>query len=205
MCPPIVRSILGAAVPAPLPRTRPMLTIALLASNMGEQRTGGLVQFDDALLSAIQPDLERIAASRLAMESNCSLAALDLVNEAFVRIINLDGMADMTRARVLALVSHVMRNVLIDHARRKRADKRAHQKVTLVTGLAQDPPVDLIELDLLLSELAEIDRERAQLVEMRFFGGMTIEEIAEVTGSSPATIKRRWTATRAWLYKRMVD
>ncbi|MEL7199720.1 MAG: ECF-type sigma factor [Pseudomonadota bacterium] len=163
------------------------------------------MQLDDKLLSAIQPDLERIAASRLATEQNCSLAAPDLVNEAFVRIMNSEGMGEMTRARVLALVSHVMRNVLIDHARRKLADKRAHQKVTLVTGLAEDPPLDLIELDLLLEELAEVDRERADLVEMRFFGGMTIEEIAEVTGTSPATIKRRWTATRAWLYKRMVD
>lgn len=162
------------------------------------------MQIDDALLNAIQPDLERIAASRLAMEQNCSLAAPDLVNEAFVRIINLDGMGEMTRARILALVSHVMRNVLIDHARRKLADKRAHQKVTLITGLAEDPPLDVIELDLLLQELAEVDRERAELVEMRFFGGMTIDEISEVTGNSPATIKRRWTATRAWLYKRMV-
>ncbi|MEM6266883.1 MAG: ECF-type sigma factor [Pseudomonadota bacterium] len=165
---------------------------------------GKAVQLDEELLSAIQPDLERIAAARLAGEANCSLAATDLVNEAFVRIMKLDGLGELSRARVLALVSHVMRHVLIDHARRKQADKRYHQKVTLVTGLAQDPPLDLIELDLLLQDLAEVDPARAQLVEMRFFGGMTIEEIAEITGTSPATVKRRWVATRAWLYKRMI-
>lgn len=168
-------------------------------------RGNSTVQLDEELLSAIHPDLERIAAARLATEKNCSLAAPDLVNEAFVRIMNSEGMSEMTRARVLALVSHVMRNVLIDHARRKLADKRAHQKVTLITGLAEEPQLDLIELDLLLEQLAEVDPERAELVEMRFFGGMTIDEIAEVTGNSPATIKRRWAATRAWLYKRMVD
>ncbi len=163
------------------------------------------MQFDEELLQAIQPDLERIASARLSSEPNCSLAAQDLVNEAFLRIIKHDGMTDLSRASVLALVSHVMRQVLIDHARRKRADKRSGQQVTLSTGMAEDPPLDLIALDLLLQDLAELDPERAKLVEMRFFGGMTIDEIAEVSGSSPATVKRRWSATRAWLHARLVS
>lgn len=163
------------------------------------------MQFDEELLHAIQPDLERIASARLSSEANCSLAAQDLVNEAFLRIIKHDGMTELSRASVLALVSHVMRQVLIDHARRKRADKRSGRQVTLSTGMAEDPPLDLIALDLLLQDLAELDPERAKLVEMRFFGGMTIDEISEVTGSSPATIKRRWSATRAWLHARLVS
>ncbi len=162
------------------------------------------MQIDDQLLRAIQPDLQRIASARLSGEHNCSLAAQDLVNESFLRILKHDGVEELGRARVLALVSHVMRQVLIDHARRKRADKRSHQRVTLVTGMAEDPPLDLIALDLLLQDLAEFDPDRAKLVEMRFFGGMTIEEISEVTGSSPATVKRRWAATRAWLQARLL-
>lgn len=161
------------------------------------------MQLDEELLRTIQPDLRRIASARLSGEQNCSLAAQDLVNEAFLRILKLDGMAELSRARVLALVSHVMRQVLIDHARRKKADKRSHQRVTLVTGLAEDPPLDLLALDLLLQDLAELDPDRAKLVEMRFFGGMTIEEISEVSGCSPATVKRRWAATRAWLHARL--
>ncbi|QFT78695.1 ECF-type sigma factor [Erythrobacter sp. THAF29] len=161
------------------------------------------MQIDEGLLRAIDPDLRRIAAARLSGERNCSLAAQDLVNEAFVRILKIDGVEELGRARVLALVSHVMRQVLIDHARRKQADKRSHQKVTLMTGMAEDPPLDLIALDLLLEDLAELDPQRAKLVEMRFFGGMTIEEIAEVTDLSPATVKRRWAATRAWLHTRL--
>ena len=149
--------------------------------------------------------MHRIAAARLSGERNCSLAASDLVNEAMVRIFSQEGLDLQQRPKVLAWVSHIMRQVLIDHARRKQADKRAHQKVTLVTNIPETPTVDFLELEMLLQELGEIDRNRAELVEMRFFGGMTIEEIAEATGSSPATVKRRWAATRAWLYTRMLD
>jgi RNA polymerase sigma factor (TIGR02999 family) len=157
------------------------------------------------ILARIQPQLERLAAVRLAGESNCSLAPSDLVNESMVRILSQPELAGIARGQVLGWVSHVMRQVLVDHARRKNADKRAHQKVTLLTTIPEVPRVDFLELDLLLHELAEIDPSRAELVEMRFFGGMTIEEIAEATEQSPATVKRRWAATRAFLYHRLLD
>ncbi len=168
-------------------------------------QTGGLMELDESLLGVIEPDLRRIAASRLSGEGNCSLATQDLVHEAYLRILGYDETGKLGRARILALLSHVMRQVLIDHARRKQAAKRAHHKVTLVTNLPGEQPLDLIEMDLLLDELAELDPQRAQLVEMRFFGGMTIEEISEVTDYSPATVKRRWAATRAWLYSRLLE
>ena len=161
------------------------------------------MQIDEQVLRRIHPDLRRIAAARLSNERNCSLATQDLVNEALLRILKLEDMKKHGRAGVLALVSHVMRQVLIDHARRKQSNKRSHQQVTLVTGLAEEPPLDLIELDLILQDLAELDPQRARLVEMRFFGGMTIEEIAEASGASPASVKRRWAATRAWLHSRL--
>lgn len=157
------------------------------------------------VLAKIQPQLQRLAAVRLAGEGNCSLAPGDLVNESMLRILAQPELAGFTRGHVLGWVSHIMRQVLVDHARRKNADKRAHQKVTLLTDIPEIPSVDFLALDLLLEELAEIDPARAELVEMRFFGGMTIEEIAEATGQSSATVKRRWTATRAWLYHRMLE
>ena len=165
----------------------------------------GATRPDEQLWRAIQPQLQRIASMRLAGESNCSLAASDLVNEAMVRILSQPEMRGFTRPQVLGWVSHIMRQVLIDHARRKATDKRAGQNVTLYTGIPETPQVDFLELDLLLKELAEIDPARAELVEMRFFGGMTVEEISEVTGLSTATVKRRWAATRAWLYHRMLE
>lgn len=160
---------------------------------------------EQEIWGAIQPQLQRIASVRLAGERNCSLAASDLVNEAMVRIFSQPEMAIYSRPKVLGWVSHIMRQVLIDHARRKQAGKRAHQQVTLVTDIPDNSQVDLLELDLLLQDLAVIDPARAELVEMRFFGGMTITEIAEATDTSPATVKRRWAATRAWLYHRLKE
>ncbi|MEP3050444.1 MAG: ECF-type sigma factor [Erythrobacter sp.] len=161
------------------------------------------MELDERLVREIQPDLRRMAIARLSGERNCSLASQDLINEAFLRILNVEELASLGRARILALTSKVMRQVLIDHARGKQTDKRSHQKVTLMTGIAEEPPLDLIELNHLLEQLAELDTDRAELVEMRFFGGMTIEEIAEVMELSTATVKRRWAATRSWLYWRL--
>ena len=163
------------------------------------------MRFEGGIWDKIQPELHRIAAMRLSGESNCSLAASDLVNEAMLRIFAQEDVEERSRPKVLAWVSHIMRQVLIDHARKKHADKREHHKVTLITNIPETSEVDFLELDLLLQELAEIDPQRSELVEMRFFGGMTIEEIALASDVSPATVKRRWAATRAWLYHRMQD
>lgn len=157
----------------------------------------------DRVWAEVEPQLHRIAVAKLASEQNCSLAPGDLVNDAVARILDYAGYECERSLQIIAQASHVMRQVLVDHARKKLTEKRRHEQVTLVTAIAEDPPIDLIELDLLMEELGQIDPERVRLVEMRFFGGMTIEEIAEATGSSPATVKRRWTATRAWLYHRL--
>ncbi|MEW4448901.1 ECF-type sigma factor [Qipengyuania sp. JC766] len=157
----------------------------------------------DEILPELEPELERIAAARLRDERGCSLSTHDLINEAMIKIMGFRKVELKDRAHVLAWSSKLMRQVLVDHARRKRADKRAHIPVTLHTSLAQDPPIELLELDDLLRRLAEHDPERAQLVEMRFFGGMTIEDIALAMDLSEPTIKRRWAATRIWLEKRL--
>ena len=97
-----------------------------------------------------------------------------------------------------------MRRILVDHARKKSADKRHHHKVTLTTRVAGGPErLDLDHLDKALIRLAAIDPERAQIVELRYFGNMTLEEIAEVTGTSDSTVKRNWRTARAWLLDAM--
>ena len=107
----------------------------------------------------------------------------------------------------MALSARMMRRVLVDHARKKDADKRHHQKVTLVThsvgGISESLNIQKLEHALL--RLQAIDPVRAQIVEMRYYGGLSLEEIAAVVNMSPSTIKRNWRASRAWLLSAMED
>ncbi|MEM7689291.1 MAG: sigma-70 family RNA polymerase sigma factor [Pseudomonadota bacterium] len=146
----------------------------------------------------IEPELRAIAARRLRDERDCSLEPDDLVNEIMIRLIKQDvGFED--RARLLGFSARIARQTLVDHARQKHASKRHHDRVTLVTAIPDHEDTDLLELDAALLALAEIDIERAALVEMRFFGGMTMEEIAAAQSISLSTAKRRWGAARLWL------
>ena len=157
------------------------------------------------LIGAIEAELRQIAAARLRYEKGCSLSTGDLINEALARIIAQSGLELTSRSEALALSSYVMRQVLVDHARKKQAAKRAHQPVTLHSQIPGSEPVDLLDLEAQLASLAEIDEDRVRLVEMRFYGGMTLEEIADATGMSLATVKRRWASTRAWLQDRLAQ
>lgn len=156
------------------------------------------------LFNALGTELRAIAATRLRNERNCSLSVGDLVNEAVLKLFRLNIMELQSRAHILALSSRVMRQVLIDEARKRATAKRNHAAVTLTTRVAQwEIPVDLIVIESALSDLAKIDAERAQIVEMRFFGGMSTADIAAVLGVSEPTVKRRWASTRAWLRHRL--
>ena len=158
----------------------------------------------DKLFAEIHRELRQIAAAKLAQEQSSSLSTGDLINEAVIKISRLTDLQFMNKAHILALASRIMRQILVDHARAKGRDKRKHQKVTLITNIAEwKEPVELTELDLLLDELKEIDPQRADIVEMRFFGGMSIADIAVVLEISEATVNRRWAATRAWLHDRL--
>ena len=157
------------------------------------------------LFRLFYPDLNRISAGLLRNERNVSLSAGDLVQEAVLRLIQLRQIAYADRAHFLALSSRFMRRVLIDHVRAKQSDKRHHHKVTLTTRFERSRPVDLGVLDQAMVRLGLIDRERADIVEMRYFGGMTLKDIGEVLGLSEATVKRRWTSARAWLLDAMDD
>lgn len=165
---------------------------------------GGDQEAGNRLFSNLDRELQNIAAAKLREEGACSLASGDLINEAVLRLTRLERIRWSDKAHFLALAATVMRRVLIDHARRKGASKRAGRPVTLVTGVgSQDPPLELMELNMALEDLAAIDVVRANIVEMRFFGGMAIPEIALVLGISETTAKRRWASARAWLFDRL--
>lgn len=152
----------------------------------------------DELVPQLEPELRAIAARRLRGEYECSLAPDELVSEMVIRLMKADeGIS--SKAQLLGYSARIARQALVDHARRKKADKREHQSVTLVTSIPDHGRIELLELDFVLNKLAEIDTDRAQLVEMRFFGGMTLQEVADAQGLSLATVKRRWEAARLWL------
>lgn len=158
----------------------------------------------DLLLRDVHQELEKIAAAKLAQEFHSSLSTGDLINEAIIRLSKLKRMEFESREHIMALASRIMRQVLVDQARKRNSDKRYHTKVTLTTNVGyDDAPFELLELDLLLDDLRRIDPIRADIVEMRYFGGMTLGDMAVVLDISKATIKRRWQVTRIWLQERL--
>lgn len=154
----------------------------------------------DRLIARLHPDLAQIAAARLRGERNSSLSTGDLINEAVLRLMKAERHDLADRAHFIALASRLMRNILIDHARAKKSAKRDHAKVELCTNVeGGEQRFDLIALDSALIRLGTIDPLLMEMVEMRYFGGMTTADMSAVTGLSEATVKRRWQAARAWL------
>ena len=147
----------------------------------------------------LHPELTQIAAARLRGERNSSLSTGDLINDAVMRLIQAERIDVNDRAHLIALASRMMRNILVDHARLRATDKRHHHKVELCTRVEGEQRFDLNSLDAALIRLKAIDADLSHLVEMRYFGGMTVEDIGEVTGHSRATVNRRWATARAWL------
>jgi len=158
----------------------------------------------DALLPLVYDELKRIAAYKLASErANHTLQATALVHEAYLRLIDQHSVDWQNRAHFFAIASEMMRRILVNHAESHNAKKRGDGKTLIslddVDDLAADSEVDLIFLDNALKELAEFDAVQARIVELKFFGGLTNEEAAEVLGVSDSTVKREWRMARAWL------
>ncbi len=161
----------------------------------------GDLEARDQLFTQLYSELRQISAGLIRAERNLSLSTSDLVNEAVIRLMRVNQVEWADKVHFLALAARAMRRVLIDHARKKRSDKRHHHKVTLVSRLS-DGHSDRMDMDVLekaLIRLSVIDEDKAEIVELRYFGGMTLEEIAEVRGVSEATVKRNWRVARAWL------
>lgn len=174
--------------------------------------TGLLLQWNsgdedarDQLLDRMYQELTRIASHHLARERVRQLQPQALVHEAYLKMVDLERVEWQNRAHFLGMAARIMRQILIDEARKRNAAKRDGGVRVTLSGLsaANSPDTDVLMLHDALEKLAEVDAERAQLVELRFFGGLTIQETAQVLGSSPATVKRHWEVARGWLYRLM--
>lgn len=156
----------------------------------------------DKMVQIVYREVENIASSILRRNAQYrSLVTCELANEAFIKLFLADDIKVNDRAHLLALCARIMRFIVIDKTRQRMATKNQGYTVTLHTGdtSTMDEDVSVLALEAALLRLQEIDQQRADIVEMRYFGGMTYEEIAEVTGQSVSTVKRSWVATRAWL------
>lgn len=170
---------------------------------------GGDLAARDRLVALVYPELRAIARRQLANErGDHTLQPTALVNEAYMRLSRLDRIDWQDRVHFVRMASRVMREILVDHARRHGAGKRDGGERVPITQVEVAAPVgdiDMLALDGALDRLAAIDPARAQLVELRYFGGLTIEETAEALAISPATAKRHWQAARAWLFEALSE
>jgi len=165
----------------------------------------------DRLLAAIYDDLHAQAARAMRREGGeHTLQATALVHEAYLRLVDQRHVDWKNRAHFFAIAAQAMRRVLVDHARARLAEKRggAMEKVTLsdaVAGSPDDNAVDVLALHDALERLAALDPDQARVVELRYFGGMNIDETADTLGVSAATVKREWAVARAWLKRELSE
>ena len=175
------------------------VTALLLAWQRGEH---GAV---DKLLPLVYRELRRQAAAFLRRErKNHTLVATALVHEAYLRLVGQNA-AYQSRSQFFGLAAQMMRRVLVDYARTRAAAKRPPPELQITLESArpavEPPPFELLILDQALTALAELDARKARLVELRYFGGLTAEETAEVMGVSLTTLKREWNVAKAWLFR----
>jgi RNA polymerase sigma-70 factor (ECF subfamily) len=165
----------------------------------------------DRLMPLVYRELHRIASRYLARErSGHTLQSTALVNEAFVRLVDQRRVDWRNRAQFFGLAAQAMRRILVDHARSRARLKRGADGERISIG-AVDPaapgeeidPADAIAVDRALRKLEHLDPAQARIVELRFFGGLTVEETADVLATSASTVKREWTIARAWLYREL--
>ena len=170
---------------------------------LDELRSGDRAALD-RMLPLVYAELRQIAARALQSErDNHTLQPTALVHEAYLRMVGGENVPWQNRAHFLGCAARVMRNILVDHARARRAEKRgggdARVTLTEALGLADARDVDLVALDDALTALAETDEQKCRIVELRYFGGLSEVEVAEVLGVSERTVRRGWTRAKAWL------
>src|SRR5579863_94344 len=158
----------------------------------------------DALIPLVYDELRRVARRYLRRERpDHTLQSAALVNEAYLRLMGGGSPQWQNRAHFFGVAAQLMRHILVDHARKRRAAKRGAGAPRLPLDpqatLPQEKEVDLVQLDDALNRLSDLDAQQSQIVELRFFGGLSIEETSMVLGVSPATVKREWATARTWL------
>jgi RNA polymerase sigma factor (TIGR02999 family) len=178
------------------PASAPQITELLQAWSAGDQSAVGQI------VELVYPELHQIARKHLYHEQpGHSIQATALVNEAYLRLVKVREVQWKDRAHFLAMGARIMRRILIDHARSRPRGKRAELTETL--AIAPQMELDLVLLDRVLKALAEFDERKAKVVEMKFFGGLTVEEIAAVLKVSKQTVDRDWSLAKAWLIHEM--
>jgi RNA polymerase sigma factor (TIGR02999 family) len=168
---------------------------------------GGDSRARDELVPLVYHELRKSAAGYLRHERvDHTLQATALVHEAFMRLAGQDRVAWQNRGHFYAVAAQMMRRILVDHARERQAKKRPNPaaRVELHEQIpAPETSVDVVMLDVALTELSALDARQGQIVELRYFGGLSEREVAETLGISRATVTREWRRARAWLYHRM--
>jgi RNA polymerase sigma factor (TIGR02999 family) len=186
-----------------------MTTSPRVVATMVDNARQGDEQALAALLPLVYDELRRLAARYMRRERpGQTLQATALVHDAYLRLLKDSHLSWQNRAHFFGIAARSMRQILIERARSRGAAKRGGSqiRVTFDPGLiaaAQAPELDLEALDEALTRLAALDPELARVVEVRFFGGLSIEETAEALNVSPATVKRRWTVAKAWLAREL--
>ncbi len=175
------------------------MTQLLLDWNQGDQSAL------DKLMPRVYEELRRLAKSYMRREAvQHTLQPTALVHEAYLRLIDQRRVKWQNRAHFFGVAAQMMRRVLVDHARRQRYAKRGGggEKVTLdrASGLSERREVDLVALDDALTSLAAIDQQKERIVELRFFGGLSVEQTAEILAVSPSTITRQWRLAKTFLF-----
>ena len=178
--------------------------------------TGMLVQWGrgdrealDRLVPVVYDELHRIAARCFRREhSNNTLQPTALVNELYGRLVKQSGISWQNRAQFFGIAATTMRRILVERARARNASKRGSGNYKLDLTDVSDIPaetshLDLLALDRALEQLASFDPQQCRIVEARFFGGLSVEETAEVIGVSPSTVKREWAVAKAWLFREL--
>ena len=160
----------------------------------------------DTLFAEIEPTLRRLARGHLVGDRlKQNLQPTELVNEAAIKLMNARSVSFNDRAHFFYFASRIMRRVLVDEARKLGATKRPANQVTMaIDELAQHNEISILELDDALTDLAKIDKELAEILNLKFFGGLSNEEIATISDISLSTVKRRWAVARAWLYDHLI-
>lgn len=170
---------------------------------------GGDVGAGEKVITMVYSELKKVASAYLRRENGSTLQTTDLVNEAYMRIFPSKSIVFEDRAHFFGVSARAMRQILVEHKRKKTALRRAGARfgVTLedVHGEENDKELDLLRLDDALNQLESFDSRKAHLVELRFFTGLTIEETATVLDISISTVKREWLLARAWLYNQLTN
>ncbi len=164
----------------------------------------------DKLFPLVQDELRRIARRQMSHERpGHTLQATALVNEAYLKLAGHEGFEWQNRAHFYAVCAQVMRHILIDHARAHARDKRGggtiHVSLEEVAVISEEQADEYLALDEALRFLESVDPQKGKIVELRYFGGLSVDETAEVLDISPRTVRREWQRSRAWLYKMITE